>query len=65
MFQFIMTNFNDILAAIASIIAGASALSALTPSQKDDNILHKVKSCLDFFALNVGNAKTAKAWHLA
>ena len=61
MIQFIITNFNDILAAIASIVAGASALSALTPTSKDDTILRKVKSCLDVFALNVGNAKTVKA----
>ena len=61
MIQFIITNFNDILAAIASIIAGASALSALTPTTKDDTVLRKVKGCLDLLALNVGNAKTAKA----
>ena len=61
MIQFIITNFNDILTAITSIIAGASVLSALTPTQKDDNVLQKVKSCLDIFAFNVGNAKTAKA----
>lgn len=60
MFQFIMTNFNDILAAITSIIAGASALSALTPNKKDDSVLNKIKSCLDLFALNIGNAKTVK-----
>ena len=59
MLQFIMTNFNDILAAITSIIAGASALAALTPSAKDDTALKKIRSCLDFFALNIGNAKPA------
>ena len=61
MIQIIINNFNDILAAITSIIAGASALSALTPSKKDDSVLNKIKSCLDIFALNVGNAKTARA----
>ena len=60
MIQFIMTNFNDILAAITSIIAGASALSALTPTKKDDSVLNKIKSCLDVFALNIGNAKTIR-----
>ena len=60
MIQFIITNFNDIVAAIASIIAGASALSALTPTQKDDTILSKVKSCLDVLALNVAHAKTVR-----
>ena len=60
MIRFIINNFNDILAAITSIIAGASALSAITPSKKDDSVLNKIKSCLDLFALNIGNAKTVK-----
>ena len=60
MIQFIINNFNDILGAITSIIAGASVLSALTPTQKDDTILNKVKGCLDLFALNIGNAKPVK-----
>lgn len=59
MLNFIITNFNDIFGAITSIIAGASALSALTPTQKDDTILRKIKNILDIFALNIGNAKTA------
>ena len=59
MINFIITNFNDIFGAITSIIAGASALSALTPTQKDDKILSKVKNILNIFALNIGNAKTA------
>ena len=42
MLRFIMTNFDDILAAITSVIAGASALSALTPTKKDDSILNKI-----------------------
>ena len=61
MIQFIITNFNDILAAITSIIAGASALSALTPTKKDDSMLAKMKTCLDLLALNVAHAKTARA----
>jgi len=59
MIQFIINNFNDILGALTSIIAGASALSAITPNDKDDKILSKIKSFLNIFALNIGNAKTA------
>ena len=58
MLNFIITNFNDIFGAITSIIAGASALSALTPTSKDDKILSKIKNILNIFALNVANAKT-------
>lgn len=59
MFQFIITNLNDILIAISSIVAGASALTAVTPNKKDDGILMKVKQFLDVLALNIGNAKRA------
>ena len=59
MIQFIINNFNDILGALTSIIAGASALSAITPNDKDDKVLRKIKSFLNIFALNIGNAKTA------
>ena len=59
--KFIITNLTDILAAITSIIAGASALSAITPSKKDDVVINKIKSVLDICALNVGNAKTIRA----
>ncbi len=59
MFSFIMTHISDILVAISSIIAGASALAALTPTTKDDLILSKIKSVLNVLALNIGNAKTA------
>ena len=33
---FIITYFNDILIALTSIVTGASAISALTPTAKDD-----------------------------
>lgn len=61
MIQFIITYFNDILIAMTSIISGASVLTALTPTKKDDSILNKVKGVLDILAFNIGNAKTAKA----
>jgi len=59
MFQFIITHINDIITAITSIIAGASALAALTPTPKDDRLLGKIKTGLNLVALNVGNAKPA------
>ncbi len=61
MIQFIINNFTDFLAALTSVVTGASALSAMTPTQKDDKFLGKAKRVLDIFALNVANAKTAAA----
>ena len=61
MLAFIMTYWDELLIAISGIISGASALAALTPTQKDDAVLAKVKRGLDVLALNVGYAKPATA----
>ncbi len=61
MLDFIISSWNDILIAISSIISGASALSALTPTKKDDTVLSTIKKGIDILALNVGNAKPANA----
>ena len=59
MLTFIMNHFSDFIIAISSIVTGASALTALTPSDKDDKVISKIKGVLDICALNVGNAKPA------
>lgn len=61
MLDFIISSWNDILIAISSIISGASALSALTPTKKDDTVLSTIKKGIDILALNIGNAKPANA----
>ena len=61
MLAFIMTYWDELLIAISGIISGASALAAITPTQKDDAVLAKVKKGLDVLALNVGYAKPAVA----
>ena len=58
MIQFIITKWDEILIAISGIVAGASALAALTPTTKDDSVLAKIKKVLDIFALNIRNVKT-------
>lgn len=51
----------DWIEAIALLIAGASAVAALTPTKRDDEILGKALSVIrkiaNLFALNVANAK--------
>ncbi len=59
MIDFIMTNLNDLLIAVSSIVTGASAICALTPNGKKENVFSKMKKVLDVLALNVGNAKRA------
>ena len=42
---------------ITGIVAVASAIAALTPTPKDDNIVGKIYKVIDLLALNVGKAK--------
>lgn len=55
--EYITTNYMEILTAITAVIAAASAVAALTPTPKDDSAIAWVRKIIDFFALNVLNAK--------
>jgi hypothetical protein len=48
---------DQIITAITSIVTGASALAALTPTPKDDTLIGKLYKVVDFLALNIGKAK--------
>jgi hypothetical protein len=48
---------DQIIDALTAIIAGASALAALTPTPKDDTFMGKAYKVVDWLALNVGKAK--------
>ena len=43
MLNFIINHLNELWIVISSAITGASAITALTPTQKDDNILAQFK----------------------
>lgn len=43
--------------AITGLVTAASAITALTPTKKDDKVISKILSFLNLIALNVGNAK--------
>jgi hypothetical protein len=58
--EWIFQNWDALLTAATAIITAAAAITALTPSPKDDNIVAKVRKVLDVLALNVGNAKNKK-----
>jgi hypothetical protein len=47
----------DVLLIITSAVALASAIAAVTPTPKDDNIIGKIYKIVDAIALNVGKAK--------
>lgn len=47
----------DWLNAVTGVIAAASAVTALTPTPKDDRVVGKVYKILQILALNVGFAR--------
>ncbi len=49
----------EILDIATKVVTAASAVAAVTPTTKDDGILAKLKYIINFFALNVLNAKPA------
>ena len=54
---FVTANYEAILGAITAVVAAASAIAALTPSETDNEIVNKIRKVVDLFALNIGNAK--------
>ena len=45
--------------AVTGIVSAASAITALTPTPKDDNFVAGIVKVLDLLALNVGHRKRA------
>ena len=56
-FTWLAAHSDQIIGALTSIVTGASALAALTPTPKDDTFIGKVYKLIDFLALNIGKAK--------
>lgn len=56
----IQQNVQGIIFAVTAVVAAASAITALTPTPKDDNFIKKIKDFLHILALNVGNSKPQK-----
>jgi len=52
-----MANFTKYIEVALAIHAAASAICALTPTRKDDDILGKIYKVLEFLALNIGRTK--------
>jgi hypothetical protein len=55
--SYLVSNADNLLAVATAIVAAASAISALTPTPKDDSLVAKAYKVLDWLALNVGKAK--------
>jgi len=57
MIETIAAYIPDFLEIGALVIALAAAIAALTPTPKDDGIVQKIRTAIDWLALNFGNAK--------
>lgn len=51
MIDFLQTNFENILAIIGGVVAIATAIVAITPSTKDNEILTKIVNVLEKLSL--------------
>lgn len=55
--EFVQSNWEGIVLVLTSAVALASAVTALTPTPKDDGIVKKLYALIDTLAINVGKAK--------
>jgi delta-aminolevulinic acid dehydratase/porphobilinogen synthase len=58
--SYIFAHIGDFLQIASYVVAAAAAVTALTPSPKDDGIVKTIRTVLDWAALNVGNAKNQR-----
>ena len=54
---YLISNADNLLAVATAIVAAASAIAALTPTPKDNDLAIKAYKVLDWLALNIGKAK--------
>ena len=55
--NWVSSHLGEIIAILTGAVTVASAIAALTPTPKDDNVVGKVYKVVDWLALNVGKAK--------
>ena len=60
MIEYVQTNWEQILTIVASVVASASAIAALTPNKTDNRVLGSIRKLIDLLAFNVKNAKSKK-----
>ena len=49
----------DIVNVMTAIVAAASAITAMTPTPKDDDMVAKYYKVIEMLAINVGKAKSS------
>lgn len=59
--SWVMENFGALIGILTALVAAASAIAAVTPTPRDDEIVGKLYKIIDALALNVGKAKDKPA----
>ena len=54
---YLVANIDGFILAATTIVTAASAITALTPTPKDDAIASQAYKIIDWLALNIGKAK--------
>lgn len=57
MLDYVTSHAAQLWAIASTVVTLAAAITALTPTPKDDAVLNTIRKVLDWAALNVGNAK--------
>jgi len=58
--DWILNHKLDLFNIATAVVAAAAAITALTPSPKDDGVVAKARAFLDLLAFNFGFAKNDK-----
>lgn len=52
----VLNHLDTVWTVVSSVVTIASAIAAVTPSKKDDEVVGKVRKVIALLALNVGGA---------
>lgn len=55
--QWLIDNWQSVALAVTAVISAASAITALTPTPKDDAVVRKLYKVIEALGLVVGKAK--------
>lgn len=58
--SFVWHNWDTILQSLSTVVSACAAITALTPTPKDDKVLRIVRNILDVLSMNWGHAKNCK-----
>lgn len=58
-FEWVSTNWEEMLMAMTSIVGGFSVIATMTPNKTDNMVVNKMMKVINFMGANFGKAKNA------